>query len=111
MANEDDDVYKSLIKIFRFQGDSGGPLVCKNTGDPNEKENGVLVGVVSGHIRERGSFFSRVSKYYDFVTDDPALDSFSNIPSYTSLHSSSPSYSLDTFNSITIVIIYNIFLF
>ncbi|XP_035450025.1 chymotrypsinogen 2-like [Spodoptera frugiperda] len=93
------------------KGDSGGPLVCKNTGDPNEKENGVLVGVVSGHIRERGSFFSRVSKYYDFVTDDPALDSFSNIPSYTSLHSSSPSYSLDTFNSITIVIIYNIFLF
>ncbi|XP_022828298.1 transmembrane protease serine 9-like, partial [Spodoptera litura] len=52
------------------KGDSGGPLVCKNTGDPNEKDKGVLVGVVSGHAKGRGSFFTRVSKYYGFVTND-----------------------------------------
>ncbi|KAH9630109.1 hypothetical protein HF086_004815 [Spodoptera exigua] len=52
------------------KGDSGGPLVCKNTGDPNEKDKGVLVGVVSGHSVGRGSFFTRVSKYNGFVTND-----------------------------------------
>ncbi|CAB3227027.1 unnamed protein product [Arctia plantaginis] len=31
------------------QGDSGGPLVCTNTGDPEEGDKGLLVGIVSGH--------------------------------------------------------------
>ncbi|KAF9806670.1 hypothetical protein SFRURICE_015939, partial [Spodoptera frugiperda] len=48
------------------KGDDGGPLICKNTGDPNESTKGVLVGVVSGHASGKGSFFTRVSKYYGF---------------------------------------------
>ncbi|XP_022828374.1 plasma kallikrein-like [Spodoptera litura] len=80
------------------KGDSGGPLVCKNTNDPNEKDKGVLVGVVSGHSKDRGSFFTRVSKYYNFVTDD--------FPS-----GSSSSYYLDTFTPIMLTILYKTFLF
>ncbi|XP_026734103.1 chymotrypsinogen A-like isoform X2 [Trichoplusia ni] len=49
------------------KGDSGGPLVCAHTGDPNEKDKGVLVGVVSGHSVGKGSFFTRVSKYKKFL--------------------------------------------
>ncbi|CAH0587040.1 unnamed protein product [Chrysodeixis includens] len=49
------------------KGDSGGPLVCAHTGDPNEKDKGLLVGVVSGHNVGRGSFFTRVSRYQKFI--------------------------------------------
>ncbi|XP_063622141.1 chymotrypsin A-like [Cydia splendana] len=31
-----------------LQGDSGGPLVCKDTGDPNDRGYGVIVGVACG---------------------------------------------------------------
>ncbi|XP_050678980.1 transmembrane protease serine 9-like isoform X4 [Leptidea sinapis] len=49
------------------KGDSGGPLVCANTGDPNEKGKGVLVGVVSGNQRRAGSFFTRVSFFAKYI--------------------------------------------
>ncbi|XP_013190841.2 kallikrein 1-related peptidase b3-like [Amyelois transitella] len=49
------------------KGDSGGPIVCKSTGDPNEKEKGVLVGIVSGHRVGVGSFFTRVSSFTKFI--------------------------------------------
>ncbi|XP_045536053.1 chymotrypsin-1-like [Papilio machaon] len=49
------------------KGDSGGPLVCNGTGDPNEKGAGVLVGIVSGHRLRVGSFFTRVSSFYNYI--------------------------------------------
>ncbi|KAG6447774.1 hypothetical protein O3G_MSEX005125 [Manduca sexta] len=49
------------------KGDSGGPLVCQGTGDPNEKDKGILVGIVSGHRERAGTFFTRVSSYYSYI--------------------------------------------
>ncbi|XP_052741102.1 venom peptide isomerase heavy chain-like [Bicyclus anynana] len=49
------------------RGDSGGPLVCTGTGDPNEGNKGVQVGIVSGHREGAGSFFTRVSSFYPYI--------------------------------------------
>ncbi|XP_061714616.1 uncharacterized protein LOC133523122 [Cydia pomonella] len=56
-----------------LQGDSGGPLVCRGTGDPNDKGQGVIVGVVSGarirkYSRRYDTFFTRVSSYVKFLS-------------------------------------------
>ncbi|KAL0830465.1 hypothetical protein ABMA28_002630 [Loxostege sticticalis] len=63
------------------QGDSGGPLVCSGTGDPQEGPQGILVGIVSGHRRGVGSFFTRVSAYSKFISI-----SRNDASSYPSMH-------------------------
>ncbi|XP_053604639.1 transmembrane protease serine 9-like [Plodia interpunctella] len=57
------------------QGDSGGPLICTGTGDPADKGQGILAGVVSGHRIGTGSFFTRVSSYNRFITRNSDLSS------------------------------------
>ncbi|XP_061714617.1 coagulation factor IX-like [Cydia pomonella] len=57
----------------QMQGDSGGPLVCRGTGDPNDKGQGVIVGVACGYaIRKyrRDSFFTRVTSYLGFLRNE-----------------------------------------
>ncbi|KAI5635023.1 trypsin domain-containing protein [Phthorimaea operculella] len=62
-------VTKQPIKL---KGDSGGPLVCKNTGDPRERDKGILVGVVAGKLgvgtARQGTVFTRVSSYRAFIS-------------------------------------------
>ncbi|CAH2982484.1 unnamed protein product [Chilo suppressalis] len=49
------------------KGDSGGPLVCAKTGDPNDKGEGIVVGIVSGNKLYSGSFFTRVSSFSNYI--------------------------------------------
>ncbi|KPI94173.1 Suppressor of tumorigenicity 14 protein-like [Papilio xuthus] len=47
---------KCLVSGYGQIGDSGGPLVCKGTGDPNEKNAGVLVGIRLSSHKEINTF-------------------------------------------------------
>ncbi|KAL4709424.1 hypothetical protein ACJJTC_019721 [Scirpophaga incertulas] len=61
-------------------GDSGGPLVCHNTGDPNDKGKGVLVGITCGARPHNGSIFTRVSSYKKYISTNCA--DFTLLPNY-----------------------------
>ncbi|XP_075975700.1 kallikrein 1-related peptidase b9-like [Anticarsia gemmatalis] len=60
------------------KGDSGGPLVCSHTDDPNEGDHGILVGIVSGFRTNRGPFFTRVSRYKEFIKQVRVLNETSH---------------------------------
>ncbi|VVC91400.1 unnamed protein product, partial [Leptidea sinapis] len=85
------------------KGDSGGPLVCSSTGDPNEKEKGVLVGVVSGSRKNVASFFTRVSSFSKYIKRNSChinrIDSLMLV-----ISSCLTSYLMDSFYSVMIQI-------
>ncbi|XP_050678977.1 transmembrane protease serine 9-like isoform X1 [Leptidea sinapis] len=85
------------------KGDSGGPLVCSSTGDPNEKEKGVLVGVVSGSRKNIASFFTRVSSFSKYIKRNSChINRIDNL--LLVISSCLTSYLMDSFYSVMIQI-------
>ncbi|XP_026733912.1 kallikrein 1-related peptidase b9-like [Trichoplusia ni] len=58
-----DVICTSLVEADIGSGDSGGPLVCQGTGDPMEKDNGILVGIACATYGDIHSVFTRVSRW------------------------------------------------
>ncbi|KAJ8716564.1 hypothetical protein PYW07_003191 [Mythimna separata] len=90
-------VYTSTELTRIVKGDSGGPLVCAETGDPNEGERGVLVGISCAAKAHRCSVFTRISQYQSFINSVNSVF----IPMYK--------YNMQSCTTITIATIYKEF--